>query len=455
MANKILVSPVTKSIILILGYFSALSLVRASSGAFNFYIREAIGNALKMPSMVALLMLGMCATVLYIAIWQSRNDKISVPWRGVDISLLMVFAYGIFLTGINYAMHQRVLSLFFGFASHTQLLLLSMLVYMAAMAILMEIAARVRDNKLVETLYWYRFFKLYPIWRPVGLLMAVLLAGILLYMLVICPLKIMGTGMNVFWLMVSALALAALTYICYFILSLSQEYDKANAEKIRAERFKAELITNVSHDIRTPLTSIINYVDLLKDLTIDKADFIKYVNILDKKTARLKTLINDLMEASKAGTGNLSVNASETDLAEMVGQIAGEFDDLLSERNLTLVYRQPDQPVLVWVDNAHLWRALENLFVNAAKYALPGTRVFAEIARQERTTVFTLKNTSQAPLDLAGDALTEQFIRGDRARREEGNGLGLYIAKSLTELMGGRLDIRVSGDLFEAEIRFN
>ena len=151
----------------------------------------------------------------------------------------------------------------------------------------------------------------------------------------------------------------------------------------------------------------------------------------------------------------MSVDFRNVDLSEIVGQIAGEFDDQFKEHGLTLVLRQPEQPVLANADNRHLWRTLENLFSNAVKYALPGTRVFAEIDLRDGSAVLSLKNTSQAPINQSGEALTEQFIRGDRARQTEGSGLGLYIAKSLVELMGGQLIIRASGDLFEVEIVFS
>jgi signal transduction histidine kinase len=163
-------------------------------------------------------------------------------------------------------------------------------------------------------------------------------------------------------------------------------------------------------------------------------------------------LIGDLMEASKAGTGNVDVDMQEVDLIEMVGQVAGEFDDRFNEHDLTLVFRQGDEPVRLRADGRHLWRVLENLFGNIVKYALPGTRVFAEIAQRDDGVFLSLKNVSKNPLDVSGDALTEQFIRGDRARQTEGNGLGLYIAKSLVELMGGRFTIRATGDMFEAEV---
>jgi len=248
--------------------------------------------------------------------------------------------------------------------------------------------------------------------------------------------------------------LIVLTYFITFILNLSAKYDEANVEKIRSERFKSELITNVSHDIRTPLTSIINYVDLLKSLPLE-SDTAEYVTILDKKSSRLKVLIDDLMEASKAGTGNVKVVPQQINLTELVGQISGEFDEEFTKHNLTLVLRQLDEPVYANADSRHLWRVVENLFSNASKYALAGTRVFAEIGIYKGKPIFMLKNISRNPLELSGDALTEQFIRGDRARQTEGSGLGLYIAKSLVELMNGRFTIRISGDLFEVEILFD
>jgi len=331
----------------------------------------------------------------------------------------------------------------------------SAVVYAIVMVLLAEIVARVRDGQLQHTLYWPRFFGLYPPRRPVGLLMALLLAGNLLLLFVSCPIDAaIGARLRVLLLLLLLSHLGALTYLCAFVLSLSMEYDKANSEKIRAERFKSELIANVSHDIRTPLTSIISYVDLLKGLPIESADFTEYVNVLDRKTIRLKTLTSDLMEASKAGTGNLDVDMCEIDLVEIIGQVAGEFDDQLNERSVALVFRQPDTPVLTKADSRHLWRILENLFGNAAKYAMPGTRVFAEITLRDDKPVFFLRNTSQNPIDLPGDILTEQFIRDDRARHAEGSGLGLYIAKSLAELMGEQLVIRATGDLFEAEMLF-
>jgi len=166
-------------------------------------------------------------------------------------------------------------------------------------------------------------------------------------------------------------------------------------------------------------------------------------------------LIDDLIDASKAATGNQEVSMQPVNLNEIVGQIAGEFEDSFAARNLNLVLTQPEVPVLINADNRHLWRVLENLFSNVSKYALPGTRVFAEIMQKPGDPpTFTLKNTSLDPLDLSGEALAEQFIRGDRARQSEGSGLGLYIAKNLVELMDGTFHIHITGDLLEVDIAF-
>ncbi|MCL1878394.1 MAG: ATP-binding protein [Defluviitaleaceae bacterium] len=170
--------------------------------------------------------------------------------------------------------------------------------------------------------------------------------------------------------------------------------------------------------------------------------------------ADMKVLIDDLMEASKAGTGNLGVEFREIDLGEIVGQVAGEFEDNFASRNLSLVIRAPDEPVKISSDSRHLYRTLENLFSNAAKYALDGTRVFAEISQVDGKTLFTLHNTARDPLELSGNDVTEQFMRGDKARNTEGSGLGLYIAKSLTELCGSDMRVNIWGDSFCVEIEF-
>ncbi|MCL2746688.1 MAG: HAMP domain-containing histidine kinase [Coriobacteriia bacterium] len=260
----------------------------------------------------------------------------------------------------------------------------------------------------------------------------------------------------------AAFLILSVAYLNSFLSTLSAQYEAANQEMLRAERFKSELITNVSHDIQTPLTSIINYTDLLQDLSVEDLRFnekyAEYTEVLTRKSARLKTLTKDLVEASKAATGNLPVNMQTVNLVEVIWQVAGEFDDQFSDKDLAFVFDPVRDQCLIKADPRHLWRILENLFGNAAKYSLAGTRVFAELTfppdadLSGDTEMFklSLKNTSAEHLDQIAGELTEQFMRGDKSRHTEGSGLGLYIAKSLTELTDGQLKVRVSGDQFEA-----
>ncbi|MCL2002875.1 MAG: HAMP domain-containing histidine kinase [Oscillospiraceae bacterium] len=460
--SKAIRSPMTKLALLIAGYITALSVACEFHTMFYDHIERALGNWFKMPAAAALPLFAACSGVLGVSVWKSeRRPRV---WHKIDFSLLSVLVLCTVIYGTYYTLRDHI---------ETQVLLLSIGVYVIVMTYFMETAARLRDRTMKDSLYWVRFFKQYPIWSPIGLLMALLLSGNLLCLYMWLPLnairglyqettphlsgEVIGVYRDRLDISVALLllfVLIGLTYFCAFVLSLSARYEKANAEKIRAERFKAELITNVSHDIRTPLTSIINYVDLLKALPVEHESFTEYVNVLDKKSTRLKMLINDLMEASKAATGNMAVNLREIELSEIVGQIAGEFEEPFTERGLTLVLRQPEQSVFIQADSGHLWRVFENLFGNAAKYALTGTRVFAEIVLRDSGAVFSIKNTSLNPIEISGDALTEQFMRGDRARQTEGSGLGLYIAKSLVELMGASFAVSTSGDLFEVGIMF-
>ena len=226
-------------------------------------------------------------------------------------------------------------------------------------------------------------------------------------------------------------------------------------EQVKSERLKADLITNVSHDIKTPLTSIINYVDLIKREDIDNEKVRNYIDILDKKSSRLKNLTEDLLEASKASSGNVKLDMQKIDLVELAMQSGAEFDDKFSIRNLELCINTPDYPVYIYADGRHLWRVLENLYNNAAKYSMENTRVYADVyTNDEGQNIFTIKNISQNKLNISPEELTERFVRGDVSRSTEGSGLGLSIAKSLTKLMGGVLDIEIDGDLYKANIIF-
>lgn len=235
---------------------------------------------------------------------------------------------------------------------------------------------------------------------------------------------------------------------------ISTGLETALQEKVRSERLKADLITNVSHDIKTPLTSIINYVDLIKREHIQDPKIQGYLEVLEQKSQRLKTLTEDLVEASKASSGNLKLEIASIDFVELIHQTNGEFEEKFAVRHLEFVSELPSESILIEADGRYLWRVLENLYNNAFKYAMEHSRVYVDIAKEENMVVFTMKNISQNPLNIRADELTERFVRGDVARTTEGSGLGISIAKSLTELQGGKFNLYIDGDLFKAGVAF-
>ena len=230
---------------------------------------------------------------------------------------------------------------------------------------------------------------------------------------------------------------------------------KAVEEKMKSERFRTELITNVSHDIKTPLTSIINYVDLIKKEPLESETMKEYVEVLDRQSNRLKKLIEDLMEASKASTGNLPVNAEVCDATVMLTQIVGEFSERAEKNQLEMVVECPQPPVEIYVDGRHLWRIIDNLMGNICKYAQPGTRVYITLEKFHGMVIMTFRNISKDRLKMDSEELFGRFVRGDSSRNTEGNGLGLSIAKSLTELMHGNLAVQIDGDLFKVILSFD
>lgn len=232
--------------------------------------------------------------------------------------------------------------------------------------------------------------------------------------------------------------------------TISQAVD----ERIRSERFRAELITNVSHDLKTPLTSIINYVDLLKKEPIDNPQVQSYIEVLTRKSLRLKKLTEDLVEASKASTGTLPVHLEPLSMVQLVQQALGEFEEKFAQNRLTTVTRYPDEPIWIQADGHHLWRVIDNLLSNCNKYALEGTRVYLDIEHRDDKAIFSVKNISREPLNIPPEQLMERFVRGDSSRTTDGSGLGLSIARSLTELQGGTFDISIDGDLFKATVTF-
>ena len=239
-----------------------------------------------------------------------------------------------------------------------------------------------------------------------------------------------------------------------YINNIGDGLDAAVENSLKKERMQTVLITNVSHDLKTPLTSIINYLDLLKRENLTDPKVQEYLRILDEKSQRLKVLTEDVVEASKASTGNIKFEMNDIDFVEMVQQVIGEFEEKFQEKNLTMMVHFTDEPSMIYADGQKMWRVLENVFGNVVKYAMEGTRVYAEIRNSNKKVVFSLKNISAQPLNFSADELTERFIRGDVARNTEGSGLGLSIAKSLTELQGGEFKLYLDGDLFKVMIKF-
>ena len=223
---------------------------------------------------------------------------------------------------------------------------------------------------------------------------------------------------------------------------------------VLTERMKTELITNVSHDIKTPLTSIINYVDLLQKAQTEE-ERKEYLEVLDRQSQRLKKLIDDLMDMSKASTGNMTVDITRVDAVEAVNQALGEFADKLDRAMLSPVFRHDDASVPMMADGRLVWRVLSNLLGNAVKYAMPGTRLYIDLSQMGGKVLLSVKNISREELNIGADELMERFVRGDGSRNTEGSGLGLNIAKSLMELQKGELQLLVDGDLFKAILLFD
>lgn len=230
--------------------------------------------------------------------------------------------------------------------------------------------------------------------------------------------------------------------------------DAAVEQSTRDERLKAELITNVSHDIKTPLTSIINYVDLIKREDVTEEPIKGYVDVLEQKSARLKQLIEDLVEASKASTGNIELECVNLNMTELVNQTIGEFEDKFKEKELELISNISDESCVIYADGRRCFRVVENLFQNVYKYAMPHTRVYLDLGVEAENVTFVLKNISEAPLTKDLSELTQRFVRGEESRTTEGSGLGLSIAKSLTELQEGTFDVAMDGDLFKVMLTF-
>ena len=240
------------------------------------------------------------------------------------------------------------------------------------------------------------------------------------------------------------------------INNIREGLDKAIYNQVKSERMKSELITNVSHDLKTPLTSIINYIELIKKEENIEPEYIKdYINVLDSKSKRLKVLIEDLFEASKASSGNLELNMEKIDITQLLRQAIGEMEEKLSSANLDLKLRVPEEKTYINADGKKLYRVLENLLSNIAKYSLNSTRVYIDIVEDNEKVKLTMKNISSYELNFDPDEIMERFKRADESRNTEGSGLGLAIARDLVNAQGGRFEIDIDGDLFKSVIEFN
>lgn len=243
--------------------------------------------------------------------------------------------------------------------------------------------------------------------------------------------------------------------LCIYVNDIAGGFTNAIDKSLKSERMKTELITNVSHDIKTPLTSIINYVDLLKKEDIQNEKAKEYLDILEQKSQRLKRLTEDLIEASKASSGNIKLDMKKINVNELIKQISGEFEDKFKNKNLDLNIEIPKEDVFILADSRYLYRVMENMYTNIEKYAMENSRVYVDLLEENKKVKIEIKNISKEKLNISANELMERFVRGESSRNTEGSGLGLSIAQSLTKLQKGEFGIYLDGDLFKVIISFN
>ena len=246
-----------------------------------------------------------------------------------------------------------------------------------------------------------------------------------------------------------------------YLNDISNGFENAVQERMKSERMKAELITNVSHDIKTPLTSIINYVDLLRQENIQNQKAEEYIEILDSKSQRLKKLTEDLVEASKISTGNISLKLEKINVVELIKQATGEFEDKFKEHGLEAIINTDNNEINIMADSRYMYRIIENLYSNIAKYALENSRVYIDIKNigkvsnsDVQNVTIEIKNISKDKLNISAEELMQRFVRGDKSRTTEGSGLGISIAQNLTELQNGKFELILDGDLFKIRMKF-
>ncbi|MBQ3489896.1 MAG: sensor histidine kinase [Clostridia bacterium] len=370
------------------------------------------------------------------------------------------------------------------------------LIYLCVLLYMLSLAVRIKCATLFKSALIFRFCvwsgkKLTLVFRDLPLIAkaAVIIVIYFLFDLFALLLFEEKTGFFIYYTVKNCFAVLILFYICISLKKLqkggeriangdlSYQIDTENLfsdyvdfaetlnrignsmnealnERIKSERMKTELITNVSHDIKTPLTSIINYVDLLKKEIPENEKSMEYLNILENQSSKLKKLICDLVEVSKAASGNIQINMEECDIGVLLHQAVGEYCEKLKNANLDPIPNIPDTPILIMADGNLLWRVFDNLLSNICKYAMPGTRVYLDVETHDNLCVIVFKNISASPLGVSCDELLERFVRGDISRHTEGSGLGLSIAKSLLELQNGTISLSSDGDLFKATVTF-
>ena len=318
--------------------------------------------------------------------------------------------------------------------------------------IIILVASLIVEAALIYTIYNSNEESFYILWPALKLVQAILL---LHYFAGLCKLTSAAKDMQA-----GATNVKINTKYMYGLIkehairlnNISIGLDKAVEEKIKSEQLKTELITNVSHDLKTPLTSIINYVDLMKKETTDNDKISEYLEVLDKQSQRLKTLTENVIEASKAATGNMKVNIGEVNINEILSQALGEYENKFKELNISTIYNSTDTPLMVNADGQLLWRVLDNLFSNVCKYTMESTRVYIDITDTTDYHIISIKNISKYQLNISAEELMQRFVRGDSSRSTNGNGLGLSIAQSFMTLQGGKLELDINGDLFVANV---
>ena len=443
-----------------------LSILGCAVGRVNGRDEPVVGFLYKLPpdlSILCMCLVGACAAAFIVELWEVTYLSAMVIWDVAALAVIMtMLVYGIMTLCVRCKTHTLISGSLCAWIVRNigrickQLFLLCQKV-LAYLPLLWKVCLCYGALCLLELIGLAAFFwgdgMLYFLWFMEKLILG---AGVCYVTLCFRRLK---TG---------AEHIASGNYNnkvdeTHLVLDFKETADTLNhiqdgmtaavESRMRSERLKTELITNVSHDLKTPLTSIVSYVDLLKQEPIGSEAAGEYLEVLDRQSQRLKKLIEDLVEASKASTGNITAVKEPLDFVMVLGQALGEYSQRLITAELTPVLRLPESPAMVLADGRLLWRVFDNLLGNIVKYALPGTRVYIS-ADMDGSVTATFRNISRDALDISADELMERFVRGDSSRHTEGSGLGLSIARSLTESMGGAFQLSVDGDLFKAMVTF-